>query len=88
MGQTALELLTDDLIKIYHKTAESRKHKLVLSVCRENSLLAFVASGNLDPWLFQLVRSPGWGRTCVELVVRRFFTSQVETLTFLSNLAS
>jgi len=78
-GTCALDLFLKDL-KASHEliASHSNMYHMVTSVVSENSLLACLCSGNLDPFLLPYLGQFGRARKFMEEFVRRFFTAQMD----------
>lgn len=78
-GKSALVAFTEDLVPTHRAVQGTTLAQLSRRFLRENSLLAFLAAGNPDPFLFQLLRKEGLGRKFVCLIIRRCITAQLDS---------
>ncbi|KAL1508327.1 hypothetical protein AB1Y20_004437 [Prymnesium parvum] len=85
-GKTALDVFVSDLLRTHGALAAARPRQLHLRYFRENTLLGTLLSGGLiDPYLFSLARQPGVGRYIAETIVRRMFSSLLDSGVVCSN---
>jgi hypothetical protein len=70
-NKSALEAFVEDLLQVKKTVEADPTTRLSRWLLRENSGLAFLLSGNTDPFVFQLLREKGVGRTIAALVIRR-----------------
>jgi len=78
-GKSALAAFTEDLVPTHQAVQGTTAAKLSRRFLRENSLLAFLAAGNPDPFLFQLLRTEGFGRKLAGQIIRRYVTAQLDS---------
>ena len=78
-GRCALDIFLEDLVKEQQCMQESSTYKLIQQLpVQENSLVACLVGGNLDPFLLPLLEKVGFGRTFTTRFIRRFFTAQMD----------
>lgn len=78
-GRVALDVFTDDVLAAHAEVQQNQTMRRVWEMTRENSLVACVIGGNLDPYLLPLLTSgAGIGRSITRRVVRRFFTASMD----------
>eukprot|EP00928_Gymnodinium_smaydae_P002864 TRINITY_DN11048_c0_g1_i3.p1 TRINITY_DN11048_c0_g1~~TRINITY_DN11048_c0_g1_i3.p1 ORF type:complete len:742 (-),score=119.78 TRINITY_DN11048_c0_g1_i3:233-2458(-) len=73
----AIDVLVSDIAEIGRKLQGSYKLAVSRALFRENSLPAVLISGNIGP-LLQMLRKPGYGRNFWTLVIRRYFTANLD----------
>jgi len=78
-GKPALDVFIADVIDVSEKVKASSKLTLSRKLFKENSLPAYLISGNIEPFLLQLLHEPGWGRTIASVIVRRYFTANLDS---------
>eukprot|EP00927_Polykrikos_kofoidii_P034798 TRINITY_DN2943_c0_g2_i1.p1 TRINITY_DN2943_c0_g2~~TRINITY_DN2943_c0_g2_i1.p1 ORF type:complete len:873 (+),score=144.30 TRINITY_DN2943_c0_g2_i1:91-2619(+) len=83
-GKTALESFIDDLVSAKHSVHGDKAMNFIWSWFRENSLIAFLVSGNTNPYLFSLLHKEGIWRDLAEMIIRRFWTAQLDSGTVCS----
>ena len=74
----ALDYFVSDLVASQKELQASGKIRFMRSMFAENSFLACLIGGNLDPWILPLLNTPGAGREFTQMFVRRFFTAQLD----------
>lgn len=77
-GQSALEKFTSDFEEIQAGLKKQKLLRQVQSVLGENSFLAFIIAGNVNPYLFGLLNSPGPRRDFACTMIRRFVTGTLD----------
>merc|ERR1712113_82299 len=79
-GKTcALDCFVDDLLLVHAAVKADPTIATVQKYFKENSLLAFLIAGNIDPFLFGLLNREGLGRQFTSLILRRFVTAQLDS---------
>jgi hypothetical protein len=78
-GKPAMEVFISDVLEVGQKVQANAKLGVAQKFLRENSLLAFLISGNTDPWVFQQLHAPGLGRRFTQLIIRRYFTAPLDS---------
>ena len=77
-GQTALEKFTSDFEDVQRKLKKQKVLLKVQELFGENSIFAFLIAGNVNPYLFGLLRSPGPRRDFACTMIRRFVTGTLD----------
>jgi len=79
-GRTALDVFLDDLVATHKQVEPQRAGAWHVALFKESSLLGtLLAGGTLDPFLFSMLWKPGFGRALAETVVRRLFSSLLDS---------
>lgn len=78
-GRMALDIFLEDVVAAHKEVQENAFMQNLWGVFRENSLFACLAGGNMDPYLLPLLQREGAGRAITQRVVRRFFTSSMDS---------
>jgi len=79
-GQTALEVFVEDLIHEFKTLQADSKFKLAQTLFRENSLMGYILSGNVAPYIFSLLSLNGTSsQLFAQTTVRRYCTAQIDS---------
>ena len=77
---TALDIFVEDLLAVRAELAAAPPPSRFVAALDQNSLAAVVArGGEIEPYLFSLLAHPGVGRTLAETVMRRVFTTYLDS---------
>jgi len=77
--KSAIDAFVDDLL-IVHSAVKNNLAITCAQTCfRENSLLALLIAGNVDPFIYGLLEKEGIGRAIALMIVRRFATAQLDS---------
>jgi len=79
-GKTALQTFLDDLLATHAVVEPARSRAWHRALFHEGSFAGTVlAGGLLDPFLFSMLWRPGFGRSVAETIVRRLFSSLLDS---------
>jgi len=78
-GRVALDAFLEDLIAVHKMVGSNQALQTTWKFFREDSMVAFLVSGNIDPFVFQLLIKKGIGRTIAEVIIRRVMTAQLDS---------
>jgi len=78
-GEMALDVFIADILSVSEKVKASSKLAISRKLFPEYSLPACLISGNIDPFFLKLLHNPGYGRSFSQLVVRRYFTANLDS---------
>ena len=75
----AIDVFLKDAITSWKEIRTNKTLKFLQNTFRENSLIACIYGGNLDPFLFPSLSAKGSLKMAlVETLIRRYFTAQLD----------
>lgn len=77
-GKKALDVFLGDVVVCHKQIMANANMKFIWSIFKENSLIACLAAGDLQPFLLGLLNTPGFGRELAQKFIRRFSTAQLD----------
>jgi hypothetical protein len=78
-GRMALDIFLEDVVAAHKEVQKNAFMQKLWGLFPENSFFACLIGGNMDPYLLPLLQREGAGRAITQRVVRRFFTSSMDS---------
>ena len=77
--EIALDVFLRDVVAAHKEVQQNSVMQKLWNMVPENSIIACLVGGNMDPYLLPLLQHAGPGRALTRRVVRRFFTASMDS---------